>query len=194
MKKPPRRLTWCGEGAGAGTVALGAATGALGAATGALGAATGALALEAVTGTLEAATGALDLEAGAGAAKGAATGALGAGAGAGLAAAGAGAATGALDAREGAWAGILCLALAAEPKVWASSKKVLSPNLVLCGLGMEGMEMGTKGLVVVGLRVAICSLGAAAGAPAGWPIGVNGDENLGSHSTEYFEIQNNGLQ
>ena len=121
-----------------------------GAGTGALGAGTGALG--AATGALGAATGAL----------GAATGALGAGTKAGLAATGAG-------------AGILCLALAAEPKVCASSKKVLPPAMVLAG--MFGMAMGTKGLVVVGLRVGMESLGAAA-APEDW-IGVKGDENLG---------------
>lgn len=118
---------------------------ALGAGTGALGAGTGAL--EATTGALGAATGALE------------AGALAAGAGW----AGAGA---------GAGAGILCLALAADPKVCASSKKVLPPFVVL--VGMFGMEMGTKGLVVAGLKVGMESLGAAA---ADW-IGVNGDENL----------------
>ena len=81
---------------------------------------------------------------------GAATGALGAGTGA--LAAGAGWA--------GAGAGILCLALAADPKVCASSKKVLPPFVVL--VGMFGMEMGTKGLVVAGLKVGMESLGAAA--------------------------------
>ena len=94
---------------------------ALGAGTGALGAGTGAL--EATTGALGAATGALE------------AGALAAGAG---------------WAGAGAGAGILCLALAADPKVCASSKKVLPPFVVL--VGMFGMEMGTKGLVVAGLN------------------------------------------
>ena len=116
------------------------------------------------TGALGAGTGAL----------GAATGALGAGTKAGLAATGAG-------------AGILCLALAAEPKVCASSKKVLPPAMVLAG--MFGMAMGTKGLVVVGLRVGMESLGAAA-APEDW-IGVKGDENLGYDSAEKCSLSFN---
>ena len=103
VKKPPLRFTWCGEGAGAATGALGAATGALEAATGALDAATG---VWAATGTLW--TPAANLEAG--------TGVL---AGAGWAAA------------AKVETGILCLALAAEPKVCASSKKVLSPATLL---------------------------------------------------------------
>ena len=113
------------------------------------GAGAGAGLLGAGTGALAAGTGALA----------AGTGALAAGAG--LAATGAGARTG-------------CLALAADPKVWASSKKVLPPAVVL--VGMVGREMGTKGLVVVGLRVGMESLGAAGEAPD-W-IGVKGEENL----------------
>ena len=110
VKKPPLRFTWCGEETGAVTGALGAATGALGAATGALAAATG---VWAATGTLW--TPAANLEAG--------TGVL----------AGAGAAAGWAAAK--AVTGILCLALAAEPKVCASSKKVLSPATLLVLVG-----------------------------------------------------------
>ena len=120
VKKPPLRLTWCGEETGADTGALGAATGALEAATGALDAATGALG--AATGCLWTAIGvwtatgvlwtpAANLEAG--------TGAL----------AGAGATAGWAEAK--AETGILCLALAADPNVCASSKKVLSPATLL---------------------------------------------------------------
>ena len=126
VKKPPLRFTWCGEVTGAATGALWAVTGALGAATGTLGAATGAL--EAATGALAAATGvwaatgtlwtpAENLEAG--------TGVL----------AGAGAAAGWAAAK--AVTGILCLALAAEPKVCASSKKVLSPATLLVLVGVD---------------------------------------------------------
>ena len=104
VKKPPLRFTWCGE-------ETGAATGALGAATGALEAAKGVWTLTGVLWTpaanLEADTGVL----------------AGAGAAAGWAAAGWAAAK--------AVTGILCLALAAEPKVCASSKKVLSPATLL---------------------------------------------------------------
>ena len=113
------------------------------------------------------------LRAGTGAATGTGAGALGAGACAGARALGRGAlipgavaagarATGAAAAAAGA--GIRCLALAADPKVCASSKKVLPPAAVLAG-----MAMGTKGLVVAGLSVGMD--------PDDW-MGVNGEENL----------------
>ena len=140
VKKPPLRFTWCGEGAGAATGALGAATGALGAATGALAGATGALG--AATGAL-AAAGALDAATGVWAATGtlwtpaenleAGTGVL----------AGAGAAAGWAAAK--AVTGILCLALAAEPKVCASSKKVLSPATLLVLVGVDSYITSAHG-------------------------------------------------
>ena len=64
-----------------------------------------------------------------------------------------------------------------------NDSKILWQSFMKCSLvGMLGMVMGTKGLVVVGFRVGRDSLGEAA-AEGDW-IGVKGDENLRCDSME----------